>query len=271
MTKIGIIAGGGKLPIIVGESLIKSKFEVIFFCIKNHYDSKFYKNFNHEIISIYSLKKIIQRLKNNNINKIVMIGKVTRPSISDIKFDLKTLSLIKYLALESKGDNKLLNSISMLFQDNGFVIYDWKNKCKDIFAKDKYLTKITPSKSAVKNAEKGLNSFKYIGKADIAQSLIVQNNIILGVEAAEGTDELIKRCSMYKKKGDKGILIKLTKYNQNKILDIPVIGLKTIKNIIRFNYEGIYLEKNNCIIIDKEEVIKLCNSNNIFLATIEKN
>ena len=85
-----------------------------------------------------------------------------------------------------------MNSISMLFQDNGFVIYDWKNKCKDIFAKDTYLTKITPSKSAVKNAEKGLNSFKYIGKADIAQSLIVQNNIILGVEAAEGTDELIK-------------------------------------------------------------------------------
>ena len=149
MTKIGIIAGGGKLPIIVGESLIKSKFEVIFFCIKNHYDSKFYKNFNHEIISIYSLKKIIQRLKNNNINKIVMIGKVKRPSISDIKFDLKTLSLIKYLALESKGDNKLLNSISMLFQDNGFVIYDWKNKCKDIFAKDTYLTIFTPSKSAV--------------------------------------------------------------------------------------------------------------------------
>ncbi len=271
MTKIGIIAGGGKLPIIVGESLIKSKFEVIFFCIKNHYDSKFYKKYNYEIISIYSLKKIIQKLKEYNIKKIIMLGKVTRPSISDIKFDLKTLSLIKYLALESKGDNKLLNSISMLFRNNGFTIYDWKKKCKDIFVREKYLTTILPSRSALKNVEKGLSVFKYIGKADIAQSLIVQNNIILGIEAAEGTDELIKRCSKYKKKGDKGVLIKLTKYNQNKILDIPVVGLKTIKNIIHFNYEGIFLEKNNCIIIDKEEVISFCNANNIFLATVEKN
>ena len=71
MTKIGIIAGGGKLPIIVGESLIKSKFEVIFFCIKNHYDSKFYKNFNHEIISIYSLKSIIALSHRNIVNLIL--------------------------------------------------------------------------------------------------------------------------------------------------------------------------------------------------------
>ena len=128
-----------------------------------------------------------------------------------------------------------------------------------------------PSKFAIKNLQKGLNSFKYIGRADIAQSLIVQNSIILGVEAAEGTDELIKRCLKYKKRGDKGILIKFTKYNQNKILDIPVIGLKTVKNLLKYNYEGIYLETNKCIIIDKEKVIKFCNSNSIFIATVDKN
>ena len=271
MTKIGIIAGGGKLPIIIGESLIKSKFEIIFFCIKDHYDSKFYKNYEHETISITSLKLIIRKLKEKDIKKIIMVGKVTRPSIKDIKFDFSTLSLIKYLALESKGDNKLLNSISKLFHDKGFSIYDWKKKCQDIFVKEKYLTSTLPSKFAIKNLQKGLNSFKYIGRADIAQSLIVQNSIILGVEAAEGTDELIKRCLKYKKRGDKGILIKFTKYNQNKILDIPVIGLKTVKNLLKYNYEGIYLETNKCIIIDKEKVIKFCNSNSIFIATVDKN
>ena len=64
----------------------------------------------------------------------------------------------------------------------------------------------------------------------MAQSIIVQNNLILGVEAAEGTDNLIMRCSKYKKKGDKGILIKLSKYNQSSNLDVPVIGLENAQH-----------------------------------------
>ena len=75
--------------------------------------------------------------------------------------------------------------------------------------------------------------------------MIVQNSLILGIEAIEGTDELIKRCYKYKKRGDKGILIKLSKYNQSKFLDIPTIGINTIKLIKKFNYEKKTNEKNS--------------------------
>ena len=113
--------------------------------------------------------------------------------------------------------------------------------------------------------------FETIGNADLAQSIIIQNNIILGIEAAEGTDELIKRCYTYKKKGDKGILLKLSKYNQDSNIDIPVVGLETVKNLNEYDYDGIFLERNKCIIIDKEEVIKFCNSKHIFIASVVKN
>ena len=49
MTNIGIISGGGKLPIIIGESLIKKNFNVIFFVIEEFYNTKRYKNFNTKI------------------------------------------------------------------------------------------------------------------------------------------------------------------------------------------------------------------------------
>ena len=98
----------------------------------------------------------------------------------------------------------------------------------------------------------------------------IQNQIILGFEAAEGTNELIKRCSKYKKKGDKGILLKLSKHNQNSFLDIPTIGLETVHIIKKYDYEGIYLEKNNCILLEYESVIKFCNENNLFISNINK-
>ena len=101
--------------------------------------------------------------------------------------------------------------------------------------------------------------------------MIIQNQLVLGLEAIEGTDHLIKRCSSYKRKGDRGILFKFTKKNQSNLIDIPLVGLDTIKNIKKYNYEGIFLEKYKCIILDKENVIKFANSNNIFISSVELN
>ena len=200
-----------------------------------------------------------------------MAGNIKRPSLKDLNFDLKTIKFIKEYALQPKGDDKLLLTIVKFFEKEGFKFMDWKNECKDLFINEEFLTSKKPSKEAKSNRKKGLSTFEIIGRADISQSIIIQNNIILGIEAAEGTDELIKRCYKYKKKGDKGILLKLSKYNQDTNLDIPVIGLETVKNLSEYDYDGVFLERDKCIIIDREEVIKFCNLNHIFIATVVKN
>ena len=87
-----------------------------------------------------------------------------------------------------------------------------------------------PTKEANLNLSKALDIFKNYGNLDIGQSLIVQNEIVLGLEAAEGTDQLIIRCNDFKKNGDKGVLIKASKYNQSNILDIPTIGTTNFRN-----------------------------------------
>ena len=123
---------------------------------------------------------------------------------------------------------------------------------------------------AKKNLNKALSIFKIYGKLDLGQSVIVQNQIILGLEAIEGTDNLIIRCKELKKSGDKGILVKFSKYKQSKILDVPTIGEKTIKLLKENDYEGVFLEKNYCLILDKEKTIDLADKNNIFISTCNK-
>tara|TARA_Y100000741_G_C18183109_1_gene530188 strand:- start:17 stop:838 length:822 start_codon:yes stop_codon:yes gene_type:complete len=270
MNNIGIITGGGQLPLVIGRSLIKNNFNVKFFCIKKFANINLYKKYDYSIIELNSLSEIIKILKKNNINKIIMVGYVKRPSIKDIKFDLSTLKIIKDFALQSSGDDKLLSIISKFFKKNNFDFLNWKKICTDIFINEDYLTRKKPNKISIHNKNKGLEFFKVIGKADISQSLIIQNQIILGIEAAEGTDQLIIRCNKYKKKGDNGILLKLSKYRQSENMDVPVIGLQTVRNLKKYHYEGVYLEKNKCIIIEKEKVIEFCNLNNLFIAGIDK-
>ena len=200
-----------------------------------------------------------------------MAGHIKRPSLKDIKFDFKTIKFIKDYTLQSKGDDKLQLSNVNFFENEGFSFIDWKKIIKNQYINEDHLTKKKPNKSSLENLKKGLETFKIIGKLDLSQSMIIQNNIILGLEAAEGTDELIKRCYKYKKKGDKGILLKLSKYNQDNRFDTPVIGLKTLKLIKKFDYDGVFIDKDNLIIIDKDKSINYCNNNSLFISSVKKN
>ena len=270
MTKVGIIAGDGPLPLIIGKNLISQNINICFFCIKNFCKKDKFNDFENYEIELNSFSNILKCLKEKRINEIIMVGKIKRPSIKDIKFDFTTINLIKNYLLESKGDDQLLKTISDFFTNKGFPLFDWKKYCNNLFTSKDHLSINLPSKKSINNMKKGLDIFKIIGKADIGQSLIIQNELILGVECIEGTDELIKRCYNLKKEGDNGILLKLSKYSQHSTLDVPTIGLETLKKIKYYNYDGLFIEKNNCVILDKDEMINFCDQNNIFLSTLNK-
>ena len=199
-----------------------------------------------------------------------MAGNINRPSLTDLSFDFETFKLAKNLLLNKTGDNGLLVSIKKYFKDNGFCYFDWKKHCPELFANKENLTQIKPSIRAKKNLQKAISIFKSFGEIDVGQSMIVQNKIILGLEAVEGTDNLITRCKDYKRSGDKGVLVKFSKYNQSNILDIPTIGETTVKLLKDCDYEGLYLEKDRCLIIDKDKTIDLANQYKIFISTCNK-
>ena len=270
MNNIGIIAGGGQLPITIGRNLIKKNFNICFFVIEEFFDTKNYKNLDVNIINLKSAKNIIRSLKSRNIDSIIMAGNINRPSLTDLSFDYQTFKLAKNLLLNKTGDDGLLVSIKKYFNDNGFSYFDWKNHCPELFASKNILTQIKPSTRARENLEKAISIFRSFGEIDVGQSMIVQNKIVLGLEAVEGTDNLITRCKDYKKSGDRGVLVKFSKYNQSDILDIPTIGENTIRLLKDYDYEGLYLEKNRCLIINKEKTIALANQYKIFISTCNK-
>ncbi len=269
MIKIGLICGDGNLPLYIGNSLIKKNFDITFFLLNSNQNKNKYKNKKCVNIEILSIKKIISCLKNNDIKNVIFAGSLKRPSIKDLGFDLDTIKLAKSLLLENKGDNNLLITIKKYLEKKGFFFFNWTKYCSELFSIENNLTKKVPSKYAKYNLDKAISVYKYFSKIDVGQSLIVQNQLVLGLEAIEGTDKLLERSYHYKRKGDKGILLKFSKKNQSNLIDIPSIGLETIKQIKKYDYEGIFLEKNKCLIIDKERVIEYANINKLFVASVE--
>ncbi len=267
MNKYGLIAGGGELPIIIYNSLRKNNLDVFVIGIKNNF-KKVNSIKNYEEVKIGSLSKIFKILNKQNINKLIFAGSIKRPSISELSLDLKAIEFLRMNKIESLGDDNLLKKISKYFEKYKYEFVSLSNICPDLFSAKKFLTTTKPSKIAYENLKKGKSIFKIFGKADVGQSMIIQNKIIMGLEAVEGTNDLIKRCFKYKRKGDKGILLKLKKINQDLRFDLPAIGINTLKQIKKYDYEGVFIEKNYCIIINKNKVIEYANKNKIFISNI---
>ena len=266
MTKIGIIAGEGDLPKYIGDSLTKKNYNIIYLLLNNN---KLILNENYINIDILSIKKILKVLDSNNIKNIIFAGSIKRPSIRDLGFDLQTFLLAKNLFLEKKGDNNLLVSLKKYFESKGYIFYNWTKHCSELFSTETNLTRLKPTKKAILNLQKAKLIYKIYQKLDIGQSIIIQNQLALGLEAIEGTDQLIERCYSYKRKGDRGILLKFSKKNQSKLIDIPLVGLDTIINIKKYNYEGVYLQKNKCLVLDKSKIIDFADKNNLFVSSVE--
>ena len=267
MTKIGIIAGDGSLPKYIGDSLIKKNYDILYLLLSNHNETLLNEKFIN--IDILSIKNILKVLDSNNIKNIIFAGSFKRPSIKDIGFDLQTFLLAKNLLLEKKGDNDLLVSIKKYFESRGYIFFNWTQYCKELFSTETYLSKFKPSKKAKLNFTKAKLIYETYKKLDVGQSIVIQNQLTLGLEAIEGTDQLLQRCFSYKRKGDKGILLKFSKKNQSNLIDIPLIGIETIFNLKKYNYEGVYLQKNKCLILDKNKIIEYVNKNNLFVSSVD--
>ncbi len=261
MTKIGIIAGDGNLPLYIGKSLLSKNYDVTFLSLNNK-NNKFYNNHHVVDLDILSVNKIFKVLDSNKIKHIIFAGSIKRPGIKDLGFDLPTLLLAKSLLLEKKGDNNLFK---------GYIFFNWTNHCKELFSTEINLTKIKPSKNAILNLKKAKSIYQIYKKLDVGQAMIIQNQLVLGLEAIEGTDELLKRCKEYKRKDDNGVLFKFSKQNQSNLIDIPLIGLDTMKNLKKYNYEGVFLQKNKCLILDKKKIIDYASQNNLFISSVDLN
>ena len=195
-----------------------------------------------------------------------MAGSILRPSFKDIKPDLNSIKLLpKFLKkILEGGDNNLLKLVIFELEKIGFKVLNLKTLLPEIFLGRGNQTSYKISKVNLYDIKKGKQILINNSKFDIGQSIIIQHGSVIGIEAAQGTDNLIKQSFPFLKNVKDGVLIKMIK-NQDLRVDLPTIGLKTVKNLKKYSLKGIAYSSNKTIILNKIEVLNFCEKNKIFL------
>lgn len=266
--KLGIIAGGGRLPEKMLNACDSKGIEPFIIAFKGHTNITLLEDRAYLLTRLGAAGQIIKTLKTHEIRDLVLVGSIRRPSITELVPDLRAAAFFAKLGFQALGDDGLLGALRKELEGEGFKIHGAHKFAEDLLMPQGVLGKYHPDKQNMLDIKRGMHIAQELGALDIGQGVIVQEGIVLGVEAIEGTDSLIKRCAEYKRKGKGGVLVKRCKPQQDRDLDLPTIGPETVLNAFKTGLSGIAIEAGASILLDSEEVIELANQNKIFVIGI---
>lgn len=258
---LGIIAAKGILPIMVADNNVNLGGRSFVACLDGFALEADFKNHIAQKFSIGKTSAIIKYFKEHSVTKIVICGAMARPNLSALSVDTKgAILLAKILAAKVLGDDHLLRIVAGYIEAQGFEIVSPINYTKHI----PIITKLQPSAQEKNDIKTGFQAASALGIFDIGQSVIVEKGAVLGVEGAEGTDLLIKRCGELRKSNKvSGILVKSMKPTQDPRLDTPVIGVETVRAIKEAGMRGIAV--SDVIILKPQEVMQEADRLGVFL------
>ncbi|MBA8667674.1 UDP-2,3-diacylglucosamine diphosphatase LpxI [Holosporaceae bacterium 'Namur'] len=264
--KLGIIAGSESLPRHVVDAAKKQNIEFILIGLAGQTSEELYKDIEYQTFQLHSISKIIKKLNDEGVSHVVFAGRVKRTSISKLLLDVKGAKLFASIMRNGINDNSLLTTIVNFFENEGFTVLPAEYIAQDIVVRSGHMTKTKPSKEAWEDIKKGIKILKGIAEFDVGQALVIQEGLVLGVEAAEGTDRLIERCGGIQQKEEHGaILIKVSKPDQDKRVDLPCIGINTIKELHKNGLIGVAIEAGSALIIDEKATVKEADRLGIFI------
>lgn len=267
--RLGIIAGGGDIPRALAESCDARGIDVFIIAFEGQTDADTTDGFEHIWTRLGAAGQIIKSLKNHEIHDIVMIGGIRRPSLAELKPDLKGAEIFARIGLQSFGDNDILSALKKEFSNMGVSVHGAQQFLEDLLCKKGAIGDLSYKKAYIDTIKRGVVASQGIGRLDIGQSVIVQQNLVIGVEGVEGTDELIKRCKGYLRKGEGGVLVKTCKPHQDRTLDLPAIGPETVLLAAQNGLAGIIIEAGRSLIVNSEKVAQLANKYKLFVVGID--
>lgn len=260
-TKIGIIAGGGALPNLLIDKCADLSRPVFVVAFSGQEQPK---HVDYQA-NIAAVGKTIEKLREQDVKEIIFVGRIKRPAFKELRPDIKGTKLIAKIGLKSLGDDGLLRIVSDTLEKEGFTVIGIQDILDDILMPEGVLTQAEPDEQALADIRRGEEVARSLGFADVGQSVVVQQGLVIAVEAIEGTDSLLERVAGLQRGGEGGVLVKVKKPQQDNRLDLPTIGSKTIEKAHEAGLKGVAVRAGETLVADLDEMIKCANEKGLFI------
>ena len=260
---IGLIFGETHFPI---QILKKVKKKHLKYLIIDLTKGRFKKDKHSYNVSIGQFGKIIKILKDNKCKKVLFAGKVRKPNFSKLRLDFKGLYYIPKIIKSSKlGDAAILKEIIKILKQEKISTVSSLTFNPELTLKKGIYSRVKPNIEDKIDIKKAITTLSRLGKYNFSQGAVVRNRKVVAIEGRCGTQKMLKRCKS-KKFRNKGVLAKFPKKKQDLRIDLPAIGLKTLKQCESAGLKGIVLKSKQNVFLERKKCISFANKNKMFIA-----
>jgi len=259
---LGLIAGNGKFPLLFAQKARSQNYKVVAAGIKG--DTSFLLKFFVDKCAWFKvgdLKKLFEFFQEAGVKQVMMAGQVDPNNLfgQDVTFDDEFRSLFD--ALKDRKADTIFSAVADRLKDHGLELVDSTFLLKEYLAPKGTVTKRGPTLHELDDIAFGATVAKEMGGIDVGQTVVVKDKAIVAIEAMEGTDRTILRGGKIAQNG--AVVVKMSKPNQDLRFDVPVIGPRTIKVMMKSKAKCLGIEAGKTLIIDRNTCVKLANKSGI--------
>lgn len=261
---MGLIAGEGDFPVLLAQGARMAGVDLIIFGVHGLANERLNALASHIYpLRLTELSKLFELCRQHGVRHLTMAGRVPhRVLLSQISLDPRVLRVLGRLG--NKKADSLLRAATEEIESEGIEVMDSTLFLKSCMPPPGLLTPRVPLTPEMhKEVEFAYPIAKQVAGLDIGQTIAVKNQIVVGVEAIEGTDELIERAGALA--GPGVVFVKVSKPRQDMRFDVPVIGRKTIEQLVKVKAAALAVTAGKTIFLDREESVAMATANGIAL------
>jgi len=267
---LGIIAGRGILPVRIAAAAAAAGRSVFILGLEGFADPAVLAPWPHEIQRIGKAGRILAALRERGCQDIVMIGPVRRPSLLDLRPDAEGARILARVGRAAfAGDDGLLAAVIQVFAEEGFSVIGAHEVMGEVLAPAGVLTRVRPDAQGMADIRRGQDVVRALGAADVGQGCVVQQGLVLAVEAIEGTDAMLARAGTLRREGIGGVLVKLVKPGQDRRADLPTIGPDTVRHAAAAGLRGLAFGAQSTILADREACVAAADAAGLFMIGLD--
>ena len=274
---LAIICGGGSFPGAVAEAVARRGRRPVMFGLRGWADAAVIERYAHHWIAIGQAGRFFRLARAEQCREVLFIGTVLRPPITQLRLDWQTIRLLPRVIRSFRGgDDKLLSGVAGVAESGGFRVVGVNDVAPEICVPEGVLGRYRPSARDRADIARALDVIAALGPFDVGQAAVVANGHVLGVEAAEGTDQLLDRIAELRRIGrvtappGVGVLVKAPKPGQDRRFDLPSIGPLTITNVARAGLAGVAVTAGATMLAEAEATTAAADREKIFFVGVRE-
>jgi DUF1009 family protein len=266
---LGLIAGNGRYPVLITQAALKQGVKRICAVGFNDETEREVKELAHDYLQLRvgELGHLLRHFREKKVTHAIMAGQIKPAHLFDLRPDMRALLLLA--RLRERNAESIFRAIADdLKSVSGVELLPATTFLEDCLPEPGHIAGPRLNRSQLQDVEFGFRIAKQTSALDIGQSVVVKKGTVLAVEAFEGTDVTMERGGKLAGPRGGGILVKVSKPNQDLRFDVPVIGSRTLDRAKAANISVIACEARLTLLLDKPALVKQAQQLGIALFAI---